>query len=100
MEDASSVDPVGHRVVLDNEYLRVVEVRVPEGTSLPMHSHPPRLIVAIGSYRLQATSTSGAESVVDRRPGEVAWTGREEHAAQVIIGPVHAIEVEVKSAAG
>lgn len=97
--DATAVDPDGHRVVFENEHVRILEVRVQEGRKLPMHSHPPRAVVAIGSYRLQATDADGSVDTFDRRPGDVGWTEHEEHEATVLEGPVHAIEVEVKSAA-
>ena len=97
-DDSTVVDPSGHRIALDNEHVRVVEVRLPEGASIAMHSHPPRTIVAIGSYRLESTDSSGRTTIVDRQPGEVVWSDGEEHSAKVRIGPVHAIEVEVKSA--
>ena len=97
-DDSTAVDPLGHRIALDNEHVRILEVRVPEGANLPLHSHPPRVVVAIGSYRLKSTDESGGTTVVDRRPGEVVWSDREAHVAEVLIGPVHAIEVEVKPA--
>ena len=96
--DSTEVDPDGHRVVLENDRVRVLEVRVPEGTTLALHSHPPRSIVAIGSYRLKSTDDAGRVSVIDRRPGEVSWSDGEVHTATVLIGPVHAIEVEIKMA--
>ncbi len=96
--DSTVVDPDGHRVVFENEHVRVLEVRVREGHDLPIHTHPPRVVVAVGSYRLRVVEPDGSVSVFDRRPGEVGWTNHEEHEARVLIGPVHAIEVEVKSA--
>jgi len=97
-DDSTVVDPSGHRIALDNEHVRILEVRVPEGASLSLHSHPPRVVVAIGSYRLKSTDDSGHTTIVDRRPGEVVWSDGEDHMAEVVVGPVHAIEVEIKSA--
>lgn len=97
-DDSTVVDPSGHRIVLDNEHVRILEVRVSEGASLTLHSHPPRVVVAIGSYRLMSTDEAGHTTIVDRRPGDVAWSDGEDHSAEVVVGPVHAIEVEVKSA--
>lgn len=98
--DATQVDPLNHRIVLENEHVRVLEVRNPTGQELPTHSHPPRVIVAIGGYRLRSIDAEGVEAVIDRRPGEAIWVDHEEHSAAILIGPTHVIEVEVKSAAG
>ena len=95
--DSTELDPDGHRVVLENDHVRVLEVRVAEGATLALHSHPPRSVVAIGSYRLRSTDAAGKVSVIDRRPGDVSWSDGEVHSATVLIGPVHAIEVEVKA---
>ncbi|MDH3754705.1 MAG: hypothetical protein OEU32_12600 [Acidimicrobiia bacterium] len=97
--DATEVDPDGHRVVFENEHVRILEVRGATGTELAQHSHPPRVVVAIGPYRVKSVDTDGVETIIDRRPGDAAWVEQEHHAAQVLVGPTHAIEVEVKSAA-
>ncbi|MFQ5557575.1 MAG: hypothetical protein ACE5GB_08735 [Acidimicrobiales bacterium] len=75
----------------------MLDVRVPEGAWLSAHSHPPRVIVAVGSYRLKSIDEHGDVTVVDRRPGEVVWSDGEQHEAEVLIGPVDAIEVEINS---
>jgi len=96
--DSTEIDPSGHRVVLDNEHVRVLEVRSAPGEQLAMHHHPTRLVVAIGPYRLRTVDASGTESIIYRRPGEAIWVEGEEHEAEILIGPTHVIEVEVKSA--
>lgn len=97
-DDSTVIDTEGHRIALENEHVRILEVRVPEGASLELHSHPPRAVIAIGSYRLKSTDEAGRSIVLDRRPGKVSWSDGEDHSAEVLIGPVHAIEVEVKAA--
>ena len=96
--DSTEVDPDGHKIVFENDFVRVLEVRSPPGQQIPMHSHPPRLVVAIGPYRLKSVSQEGVEAIIDRRPGEATWVEAEEHEAEILVGPTHVIEVEVKSA--
>jgi len=96
--DSTEVDPDGHKVVFENEHLRVLEVRSTAGQQLPMHSHPPRLVVAINGYRIKSTDTSNNEAIIDRRAGEAIWVEHEAHSAEILIGPTHVIEVEIKSA--
>ena len=96
--DATQVDPDGHRILFENDHVRVLEVRSPEGELIPMHTHPPRMVVPINGYRLKSIDADGNETVIDRRPGQARWTEHEQHAAEVLVGPTHVIEVEVKSA--
>jgi hypothetical protein len=94
--DSTIVDPTGHLVAMENEHVRVLEIRLPQGSKLPMHSHPPRVIVAVNSYRMKSTDEKGHVSIVERRSGETVWSDGEEHAAEVLVGPTHTIEVELK----
>ena len=94
--DSTVVDPEGHLVAMENEHIRVLEIRLPHGAELPMHSHPPRAIVAINSYRLKSTDEEGLVSILERRSGETFWSDGEEHAAEVLVGPTHTIEIELK----
>ena len=96
--DSTDVDPDGHRIVLENDHLRVLEVKSLSGQQWPIHSHPPRLVVALSGYRIKSIDLDGTETVIDRRPGEATWVEREEHSAEILIGPTHVIEVEIKSA--
>ncbi len=97
LPDATEIDPEGRRIALENDHVRVLEVRLPAGREVAMHSHPPRVIVAITSYRLKSIDQDGRVTIVDRRPGEVVWSDGEEHAAEMMT-ETHAIEVEIKAA--
>lgn len=97
-KDSTVVDPDVHQVVLENDYVRVLEARAAHGTKSPMHSHPPMLIVSIGSARLKFSSPDGTSQVVDLRPGMVLWLDGVEHSWELLAGEVHVIAVEVKSA--
>ncbi len=98
VKDAAEVDPDGHRVVLENAYVRVVEARLPQGKKVALHSHPARVVVAVTGYRLKSTAADGTTTVFDHRPGEAIWVEAQEHAAEVLVGPVHALEIEPKAA--
>ncbi|MCH8899231.1 MAG: hypothetical protein IH942_01915 [Acidobacteria bacterium] len=94
--DSTEVDPTGHRIAFENDDVRVLEIHQPAGRELAMHSHPPRVIVAINGYELESTTAEGEVTVVARRPGETIWSDGEEHSAR-IVSEAHTIEVEIKS---
>ncbi|MGH9803814.1 MAG: hypothetical protein ACRD4D_01480 [Candidatus Acidiferrales bacterium] len=96
--DATRVDPTGHRVVFETRHLRVVEARLPKGKAVALHSHQPRLIVPLTTYRLKVTLPDGRTAVARRRPGEFKWVNYEVHSIEVLAGNVHNLEVEIKSA--
>ena len=82
-------------MVLENDRVRILEVRLPPGHTVPRHFHPPRAIVPLVPYRLRSVDGEGRETVVERHPGEVVWSDGEVHSAEALT-ELHAIEVEVK----
>ena len=92
--DATEVDPDGHRIAFENEHVRILEVRNDTGSELPMHSHRPRVVVAIGPYRMKSVDTEKRVRLVEmHREGVV-----ERRAPTVTVGlatdQLHAFGVE------
>ena len=48
-QDVAKVSPETHRVLLENEHVRVFDVRVKPGEKVGMHSHP---VGILGKYIL------------------------------------------------
>lgn len=96
--DPTDIDPEGHRIVFENDHVRIVEARHVAGTEFPEHTHRPRVVVSVGTYRMRSVAPDGSVTIVDRRAGDAVWIEEEHHAATVLVGPTHAIEIEVKSA--
>ena len=97
-KDSTVVDPDVHQVVFENDHVRVLEARASHGAKSPMHSHPPLLIVSIGSARIKFTSPEGTKQILDLRPGMVVWLDGVEHSWELLAGEIHVVAVEVKSA--
>jgi len=97
-KDATIVDPDVHQVVFENDHVRVLEARAVHGTKSPMHSHPPLLVVSIGSARIKFTSPEGTKQILDVRPGMVLWLNGVEHSWELLAGEIHVVAVEVKAA--
>lgn len=97
-KDAVVIDPDVHHVVMENEHVRVFEARAAHGRKSPMHSHPPVLVVSVGSARIKLTTPDGKTQILDLRPGQVLWLDNPEHSWELQAGELHVIAVEVKSA--
>ena len=94
--DATVIDPDAHQVVLDNEHVRVFAEDA--GYKSPMHSHPPLLVVSLGTARVKPTLPDGKKQILDLRPGTVLWLDGIEHAWELLSGEVNVVGVEVKAA--
>lgn len=99
--DAVAVDGEIHRLILENEHLRVFDARAERGMKSPMHSHPPMVLVSIGKARFRIALADGRSVLFDMNPGQVFWRGEgTQHSWELLTGELHAIGVEIKSAQG
>jgi hypothetical protein len=97
--DSTVIDPDVHKVVLDNEHIRVVRALAPAGRKSPMHSHPPLLLVSLSTARVRFADPDGKTEIVDLQPGTVIWREDSvEHSWELLAGEVNVVAVEVKSA--
>ncbi len=97
-QDATLVDPDVHHVVMENDHVRVLEVRARAGHKSPMHTHPPLAVVSIGSSRVKLGGPDGQIQILDLRPGTVLWMDGVEHSWELLAGDHYLVAVEVKSA--
>ncbi len=98
--DATAVDPDVHRVVLENDYVRVFDARASKGTKSAMHTHPPMVLVGLDAARFRIAAPDGNAVVFDMDPGKTVWIDGTQHSWELLAGELHAIGVEIKSAQG
>ncbi|WP_049563024.1 hypothetical protein [Nonomuraea sp. SBT364] len=98
-QHATIVDPDAHQVLFENEHVRVIQARASAGWASAMHSHPPMVVVNLGTGRQKVTFADGTTQIVDLNPGAVVWQGDAfDHAWELLAGDVNVVLVEVKSA--
>lgn len=67
------VPGVSRRVVMMQDGVRVTELRLASGATIPMHHHDnPHLVVALTETELTST-TPAASAVIRQKPGDTAW---------------------------
>lgn len=97
--DAVAIDPDVHKVLLENEHVRVFEARASHRATSPMHSHPPFVFVSLGTARVRLTLPDGKKAILDTYPGQVMWFGEGlQHSWELLTGEINVIAVEVNSA--
>ena len=96
-QDPVQVDPQHYKVLLDNEYVRVLEVRHKPGEKAPMHSHPHHVIYALTGGTIKSTSSDGKTNTETVKAGQVVWNDAETHTVENIgKTETHAIDIELK----
>ena len=87
------------KVLLDNDQVRVTEVRRSPGMKVPMHTHPPGLL---GYYfspaKVKATLPDGKTKTMDIPAGKVLWYPNELTHAIEIMGTtdLHVLVIQLK----
>jgi hypothetical protein len=100
-QHAAVVDPDAHQVLFENEHVRVIQARASRGWKSALHSHPPMVVVNLGTGRQKVTWKDGTTQIIDLNPGAVVWQGDAfEHSWELLSGEVNVVLVEVKSARG
>ncbi|HZV50695.1 MAG TPA: cupin [Candidatus Dormibacteraeota bacterium] len=70
----AQLEPIGDRVVFENESIRVWRLSVPPAGIKRMHRHDlPYLIVPVSGGRAEITTIDGAVRTHEDRPGVVIW---------------------------
>ncbi len=99
IQDATIAAPEAHSVEFENDHVRVISAIAAPGHNSPMHSHPPAVVISLGTARIRLTNADGSQQIVNIRPGSVFWTDGTVHSWELLAGEVNAIAVEVKAAA-
>lgn len=85
------------KVVLDNDKVRVIELQMPPHARTGMHSHGDNLVVFLSGGKARQTDAAGAAKEMERKPGEVAWSGPVTHDTENVgTGTVRTLVIELK----
>jgi quercetin dioxygenase-like cupin family protein len=94
-QDMDKVAPATVKVVLDNDKVKVFDVKVKAGDKHPMHSHPSNLVIAMNSGKVRTTMADGKATGIDFMAGDVRWSDAVKHANEAIT-EMHVVLVELK----
>ena len=96
--DALKIMPDTHKLLFENEFVRVIESKVPVGGFEPRHSHPRCVIVSLADFDAEI-KTFPDENVtrVHRKFGAASWSEATVHEVKIVgNNPSHNIRVELK----
>ena len=98
-QDMAKVAPKNTKVLIDNDQVRVIEVWMKPGETLPMHSHPANVVYFVTSGKVKSTSADGKVNETERKAGEALYSEPNTHSNQNIGStPTKAVVVELKTA--
>jgi hypothetical protein len=86
-----------HKLVFENQFVRVLEVNVPPGTFETWHKHARRVVVDLNDFTTRSTERGGAPKEATRKAGSVRWVDATIHQVENIGKTAgHAYSIELK----
>jgi beta-alanine degradation protein BauB len=95
--DPAAVAADVYKLVMENDRVRVFEVRFKPGQKTVMHGHPDHVVYVLADYTLDLTLPDGKSQEVPLKAGQTLWIGAGPHAAQNIgLTEGRALVIELK----
>jgi quercetin dioxygenase-like cupin family protein len=79
LQDAVKVAPDIYKVLLENDAVRVLEIRMKQGAKSEMHSHPRSVAIVLNNSQAKFTFPDGKSDVLDLKRGQAMWLGAVSH---------------------
>jgi quercetin dioxygenase-like cupin family protein len=99
-QDVMKVSPETHKVILENEHVRVLSVHLKPGEKVGMHSHPANVAYYLTDARVKVTHSDGTSEEHEVKAGSSAWSDATTHAAENIgTTELQEVQVEIKETA-
>ena len=94
-EDPVKVAPNSHKVLLENENVRVLEFTAKAGDKIGMHSHPNHVVYVLSDAKVTFISEDGKREERALKAGTSVWVDAVTHATEHAEA-AHVILVELK----
>jgi beta-alanine degradation protein BauB len=99
-QDPVKVSPDTHKVLLENDRVRVLDIREKPGQKAAMHSHPANVVYALTDFKIRFTYPDGKTEVREGKAGQVRWSEPVTHSGENVGSTeLHLVQVELEGAA-
>jgi quercetin dioxygenase-like cupin family protein len=97
-QDPAKVDPAHHKIVLENEYVRVLRITLPAGEKTALHQHPGSAVVFLNDATMRVTPANGNANTTPRKANEALLADASTHVVENVgTTPSDLIMVELKA---
>jgi len=80
--DAIEVAGDTYKILLENDKVRVSEMRMPAGDSMEMHSHPTTIVYVMDDMENEWTMPDGSTKEIEQKAGDVMYSEPFSHAVE------------------
>jgi len=95
--DPAMVAADAYKLLMENDRVRVFDVRFKPGQQAVMHGHPDHVVYVLADYTLNLILPDGSSQEIPLKAGQTLWIGAGPHAAHNIgTTEGHALVIELK----
>jgi quercetin dioxygenase-like cupin family protein len=99
-QDVMKVSPETHKVLLENDQVRVLGVRVKPGEKVGLHSHPASVIYYLSDGKIKFTKPDGKTEERKVKAGAALWSEPSTHVAENVgNAEFREVHIELKAVA-
>jgi quercetin dioxygenase-like cupin family protein len=89
--------PAGHKILFENDRVRVLDVQINPGETSEMHTHPANVVYALSSAQVVFSFPDGTSREVAIKEGDLVWSEGTTHEVRNIGDtPDRGIIIELK----
>ncbi|MGH7900575.1 MAG: hypothetical protein ACRENZ_02445, partial [Thermodesulfobacteriota bacterium] len=74
-QDVMKVAPEHYKMLLENDQVRVLEVRIKPGEKEAMHTHPATVHIELVPTKVKIAYPDGKSVILEGHQGEAIWVG-------------------------
>ena len=94
--DPAKVAGNAYKVVLENDHVRLLEVRAKSGTKIPMHAHPAYVAYTVNDMKAEFVDGTGKTRAVEEKAGDTVWSEPETHSVTTQSANARVLVIELK----
>lgn len=96
-QDVLKVAPEHYKVLVDNDKVRVLEVKIKPGEKEAMHTHPATVHIEMAPTKVKIGYPDGKSVILEGKAGEAIWVGPVKHTIENVGNTeIHAYIIELK----
>jgi beta-alanine degradation protein BauB len=80
--DALQAAPEVSTLVMENDRVRVLDIKFKPGQKTVMHSHPDHVLYVLKGSKIKMTLPSGSTNEVNLKAGQAFWMNAGQHAVE------------------
>lgn len=95
--DSLKACPETQKLILENQFVRVIDDQIPVGVAEPRHRHRHGVTIYLSNYTTEQTTDDGVKTAQVRKADTAGWNEATIHQVKNIgTTPSHAIRIELK----